>query len=150
MLYVSLDFLKENTKMDCAVFNEPNRVVTRTNWDDAYMTTVTEKKAVIRYQGGIKSPIFRDLERGEKLYVLDDGAGDEWAQVVTEDGYNGWVENKYLDTPHLFPTEIEIYERQYEPLPTSYIERHLKKQRDRKSTRLNSSHITRYRMPSSA
>ena len=43
MLYVSLDFLKENTKMDCAVFNEPNRVVTRTNWDDAYMTTVTEK-----------------------------------------------------------------------------------------------------------
>ena len=101
MLYVSLEFLKENTKMDCAVFNEPNRVVTRTNWDDAYMTTVTEKKAVIRYQGGIKSPIFRNLEKGERLYVLDDGAGDEWAQVVTEDGYNGWVENKYLDTPRM-------------------------------------------------
>ena len=99
MLNVSLEFLKENTKMDCAVYNEPNRVVTRTNWDDAYMTTVTEKKAVIRYQGGIKSPIFRNLEKGERLYVLDDGAGDEWAQVVTEDGYNGWVENKYLDTP---------------------------------------------------
>lgn len=99
MLYISLDFIKENTKMDSAVFTAPNRVVTRTNWDDAYMTTVTGKKAVIRYQGGIKSPVFRDLERGEKLYVLDDGAGDEWAQVVTEDGYNGWVENEDLDTP---------------------------------------------------
>ena len=33
---------------------------------------------------------------------------------------------------HLFPTEREIYERQYEPLPTSYIERHLKKQRRKK------------------
>ena len=32
----------------------------------------------------------------------------------------------------LFPTEREIYERQYEPLPTSYIERHLKKTKKKK------------------
>lgn len=101
MLYISLDFVKENTKMDSAVFTEPNRVVTRTEWGEAYMTTVTGKKAVIRYQGGIKSPVFRDLERGERLYVLDDGAGDEWAQVITEDGYNGWVRNEDLDTPSM-------------------------------------------------
>lgn len=101
MLYISLNFLKENTKMDSAVYTNPNRVVTRTEWGEAYMTTVSGKKAVIRYQGGIKSPIFRDLERGERVYVLDDGSGDEWAQVVTEDGYNGWVKNEDLDTPSM-------------------------------------------------
>ena len=30
MLYVSLNFLKENTKMDSAVYTDPNRIVTRT------------------------------------------------------------------------------------------------------------------------
>lgn len=99
MLYISLDFLKENTKMDCDVFTDPNRVVIRTVWGEADMTTVSGKKATIRYQGGIKSPVFRKLEKGEQLYVLDDGSGDEWAQVVTEDGYNGWVLNKYLEEP---------------------------------------------------
>lgn len=99
MLYISLDFLKENTKMDCDVFTDPNRVVIRTVWGEADMTTVSGKKAAIRYQGGIKNPVFRKLEKGEQLYVLDDGSGDEWAQVVTEDGYNGWVLNKYLEEP---------------------------------------------------
>ncbi len=101
MLYVSLNFLKENTKMDSAVYTDPNRVVTRTKWGEAYTTTVSGKKAVIRYQGGIKSPVFRDLEKGERVYVLDDGSGDEWAQVVTEDGYNGWVKNEDLETPSM-------------------------------------------------
>ena len=101
MLYISLDFLKENTKMDSAVYTEPNRVVTRTEWGEAYTATVSGKKAVIRYQGGIKSPVFRDLEKGERVYVLDDGNGDEWAQVVTEDGYNGWVKNEDLETPSM-------------------------------------------------
>lgn len=101
MLYISLDFIKENTKMDCASYTEPNRVVIRTTWGEVNTTTVKGKKAYIRYQGGPKSPVFRKLEQGERLYVLDDGGGDEWAQVVTEDGYNGWVENKYLETPSM-------------------------------------------------
>ena len=121
MLYISLDFVKENTKMDSAVFTEPNRVVTRTEWGEAYMTTVTGKKAVIRYQGGIKSPVFRDLERGERLYVLDDGAGDEWAQVVTEDGYNGWVRNEDLDTPSMAAlTEPEFTEPVFTGISKNY------------------------------
>lgn len=121
MLYISLDFVKENTKMDSAVFTEPNRVVTRTQWGETYMTTVTGKKAVIRYQGGIKSPVFRDLERGERLYVLDDGAGDEWAQVVTEDGYNGWVKNEDLDTPSMSAlTEPEFSEPVFTSISKNY------------------------------
>lgn len=121
MLYISLDFVKENTKMDSAVFTEPNRVVTRTEWGEAYMTTVTGKKAVIRYQGGIKSPVFRDLERGERLYVLDDGAGDEWAQVITEDGYNGWVRNEDLDTPSMAAlTEPEFTEPVFTGISKNY------------------------------
>lgn len=110
MLYISLDFLEENTKMECEVFTDPNRVVIRTEWGDTRVTTVTAKKAVIRYQGGIKSPVFRKLKKNEQLYVLDDGGGDEWAQVVTEDGYNGWVLNKDLEEPSVITLEEPAFE----------------------------------------
>ena len=76
MLYISLSFIKDNTKMDSTVYTEPNRVVARTEWGEVYTATVSGRKAVIRYQGGIKSPVFRDLEKGERVYVLDDGNGD--------------------------------------------------------------------------
>ena len=110
MLYISMDFIKENTKMDCEVYTDPNRLVIRTKWGTASVATVTAKKADIRYQGGIKSPIFRKLTKGEKLYVVDDGAGDEWALVVSEDGYYGWVKNSNIDTP----TEEELPELDFE------------------------------------
>ena len=110
MLYISLDFLGENTKMDIEVFTDPNRVVLRTVWGETDVTEVTAKRAVIRYKGGIKSEILRDLEKGERLYVLDDGAGDEWAQVVTEDGYLGWVLNDDIKTPYTMTLEEPAFE----------------------------------------
>ena len=110
MLYISLDFLGENTKMDIEVFTDPNRVVLRTVWGETDVTEVTGKRAVIRYKGGIKSEILRDLEKGERLYVLDDGAGDEWAQVVTEDGYLGWVLNDDIKTPYTMTLEEPAFE----------------------------------------
>ena len=96
--------------MDIEVFTDPNRVVLRTVWGETDVTEVTAKRAVIRYKGGIKSEILRDLEKGERLYVLDDGAGDEWAQVVTEDGYLGWVLNDDIKTPYTMTLEEPAFE----------------------------------------
>ena len=32
MLYISMDFIEANTKMDCDIYTDPNRVVIRTKW----------------------------------------------------------------------------------------------------------------------
>lgn len=98
-VYISLDFLKENTKMDCAVYTNPNRVVIQTTWGQVDKAEVKAKKASLRYRGGPESEVLRTLEKGETLTILDDGAGDEWALAVTEDGYYGWVLNKEITTP---------------------------------------------------
>ena len=94
MMYISMDFVEENTKMDCMIYTDPNRVIIRTKWGEINTAKVTAKRTPIRYKGGPESQVFRELEKGEELYVVDKFEGEEWALVVSEDGYYGWVQNK--------------------------------------------------------
>lgn len=91
-MYISLDYMLKTLKMTANVFNEPNRLVLCTRWGTQDQAEAT-KKTAIRYQGGTKSDILKKTESGERMVVLDDGDGDKWAQVATEDGYLGWVLN---------------------------------------------------------
>ncbi len=52
------------------------------------------KTTAVRVRGGIKSPIMTEVEKGGTVTVLD--YGDEWARVLTEDGYIGYLPNKRL------------------------------------------------------
>ena len=120
LLYVAGEFLSQNTKMDYNVYTDPNRIVIQTEWNEVQMTTVTDKTP-IRYRGGIKSEMFRELEKGETLIVLDDGSGDEWANVVSEDGYNGWVLNEDIETPYAgTETEPEYAEPVFDSISKPY------------------------------
>lgn len=120
-IYISMDFIRENTKMDCAIFTEPNRVVIRTKWGQQLQATVTSKKALIRYKGGPEAEVLRELEEDERLIVLDDGAGDEWALVVTEDGYYGWVLNEEISTPEMAAlTEPSFEEPEFTSISKNY------------------------------
>ena len=120
-LYISMDFIEENTKMDCDIYTNPNRVVILTEWGEVYKSEVTDKKAPIRYKGGPESEMFRELRKGEELIVIDDFEGEEWALVVSEDGYYGWVQNKSiskkeaetLDEPNFKEPEFESISKNY-------------------------------------
>ena len=92
--YISMNFIADNTKMDCAIYTDPNRVVIRTKWGEVQTAKVTAKGTEIRYKGGPESEMFRMLKKGEILTIIDKFEGEEWALVVSEDGYYGWVLNK--------------------------------------------------------
>ena len=95
--YISMDFVSENTKMDCAVYTEPNRVVIRTKWGEVQTVKVTSSTE-IRFKGGPESEMFRMLKKDEILTVIDKFEGEDWALVVSEDGYYGWVLNKHISS----------------------------------------------------
>lgn len=57
-------------------------------------TAAIRKKTEIRVKGGIKSPIVADLEKENKVTILD--IGEDWSKVCTEDGMIGWLKNKRL------------------------------------------------------
>ena len=91
--YIALDFVKKYTNFSYELFTEPNRVQIYTQWDEE--ETAEAKTATdIRTLGGVKSPILKHVEEGEKLVVLE--KMETWCKVKSEDGIIGYVENKKL------------------------------------------------------
>lgn len=78
------------------VTGEPERIVMQTiEWlQEAEYAAVT-KKTALRKLGGVKSPILRTLEEGETVVVKE--VYDKWVEVVTQDGFVGFVQNKRID-----------------------------------------------------
>lgn len=93
ILYVAADYVKKYTNYSYEAFTEPNRMQIYTSWDERKVATV-KKDTAVRYRGGVKSPILKDVPVGEKLIVLKQM--EDWAEVKTLDGFIGYVENKRL------------------------------------------------------
>lgn len=93
-VYVALDFVKQYTNMQYQAFEDPNRVVI-TNTFGEIQTSKMKKRAQLRLKGGIKSPILKEMKKGDMVTVIE--KGEKWAKVCSEDGYVGYVKNKQLD-----------------------------------------------------
>lgn len=91
--YVAIDFVKQYSDFSYEVYEAPNRVVITNQWGD-HTVASSKKNTELRYQGGIKSPILTDVEKGTSLTVL---APDKtWTKVATADGIIGYVKSKTL------------------------------------------------------
>jgi len=105
--YIALDYALQFFQSESYVYNSPNRVVIRTRWGTANMATVGEDTAV-RYRGGVKSEILRDVATGENLYLIE--SLNDWSHVVTSDGYIGWIANKYISETSTVEVEAPAFE----------------------------------------
>lgn len=92
-LYLAADFVKEYANFSYEFFPEPNRMQIYTEWKERDVAHA-KKKIAMRYQGGVKSPVLRDLEKDEKVIVLE--TMETWTKIKTDDGFVGYVENKRL------------------------------------------------------
>ncbi len=78
------------------VIEEPERIVMQTiDWLENAEYAVVTKKAALRKLGGVKSPILRTLEEGETVVVKE--VYDNWLEVVTQDGFVGFVQSKRIN-----------------------------------------------------
>ena len=94
--YIALDFLEQYMEIQGTVYEDPARVVILYKWGTVKTVEASEETQV-RYQGGIKSPILKDLEQGEPMLLLEEL--DNWSRVMTQDGIDGYVENGALSAP---------------------------------------------------
>lgn len=92
-LYVALDYVKKYTNFSYEVFTEPNRMQMYTTWGEV-QTAEIAKNTAVRFQGGIKSEILKDMAVGDKVTVLEEM--ENWSRVKTNDAIIGYVENKRL------------------------------------------------------
>lgn len=78
------------------VIDEPERIVMQTiDWLENAEYAAVNKKTALRKLGGVKSPILRTLEEGETVVVKE--VYDNWLQVVTQDGFVGFVQSKRIN-----------------------------------------------------
>lgn len=96
--YVALDYIKKYTCFTYEYWEDPNRVQIFTEFGDKDVVTA-QKKAPVRFQAGIKSPILTTAEKGSTMYVLEEPEDiGNWTKVLTKDGYIGYTQNKKLSS----------------------------------------------------
>lgn len=91
VVYVAADYVKQYTNFSYEIYE--HRVQVNTLWGSSEVATV-KKATAVREKGGVKSPILRDLEKGETVKVLEQM--ETWSKVKTSDSIIGYVENKRL------------------------------------------------------
>ena len=79
------------------IVGEPERIVMQTiEWLQNAEYAMVTKKTALRKLGGVKSPILRTLDEGETVVIKK--TYDNWVEVVTKDGFVGFVKNKRITT----------------------------------------------------
>lgn len=92
-LYIAVDFIRLFTVFDFETFREPNRIQIYTSYGERQTADIT-KDTQVRYQGGVKSEILKEVSAGEQVILLEQM--ETWSKVKTADGFIGYVENKKL------------------------------------------------------
>lgn len=86
--YIAWDYVAEHTDCEYQYASEPDRLNV-TLEREAKQCVTADKKAAVRYRGGIKSPVLEYVNKGDRLEYVDDI--DEWIRVTTVSGYKGYV-----------------------------------------------------------
>lgn len=92
-MFLSVNFLQKYSDIKCTVYDAPVRLVI-TEGSKSVTTAVVKKNSVVRYQGGIKSPILTEVAKGTEVTVLEEM--ENWSWVVTADGYIGYMKKSHL------------------------------------------------------
>lgn len=91
--YIALEFVKKYTDLDYEIFHTPDRIVITNERGEKTVANI-RKKAKMRYRGGIKSPILREVEKNEVVTILE--PMEDWTGILTQDGYIGYIQNDRL------------------------------------------------------
>lgn len=118
-LYVALSYVQAYTNFTFTTYTSPHRMQLLTKPLEQTVAKV-KKNSEVRYRGGVKSDILREIAKGETVVVLE--TMENWTKVKTEDAFIGYVPNKVLQEPK---TEIKQPEGGYvEPEYTSLVRDH--------------------------
>ncbi len=91
-IFLSASYVKRFTNYEWNVFDRHIQVYTM--WGTKQTMEVV-KDTQLRLEGGIKSPILREIAAGELVELLEEG--EDWSVVKTSDSIIGYVENKRMD-----------------------------------------------------
>lgn len=115
--YVALEFVKEYTDIAFSVYENPNRVMVQSQWNEIPVATV-KKNTHVRVEPHVKSEILADvLKKSNVTLIEEDGT---WKKVRTEDGVIGFVKASCLKKPEVLIAERDFQEQVYQNISKDY------------------------------
>lgn len=99
IIYVAADYVRQFTNYSYEVFDRHLQVYTEWGVKQTYEIA---KDTQVRVKGGIKSPILREITKGETVELLEQM--ETWSKIKTSDSVIGYVENKRMKN---LSTEVE-------------------------------------------
>ncbi len=91
VIYLAAEYVKLFTNFSYYVYDRHLQLYTQ--WGEK-QTMEIAKDTQVRQLGGIKSPVLREMEKGEVVELLEEM--ETWSKVKTSDSIIGYVENKRL------------------------------------------------------
>ena len=118
-VYVSVEYIKLFTQCEIEAYQDPNRLMVTTKWGELQTVSVQED-TVLRYTDpydeadtiDLHHPIVKNVAAGESLNVVQREDGWNWTKVATNDGYVGWIENRYLGEIQTASTTAPAFEEE--------------------------------------
>ncbi len=120
-VFLAVDFVDEFSGASFKAYQEPARLVISTNKGTAQFVDTTEKTWLRVLEEDIsvtkKSEVVGTVDKGSKLMIVGEQVGD-WAKVVSEEGWVGYVDTHALTEPYTVTREGDITEPEYTSLNT--------------------------------
>ena len=111
--YIALDFLKVYSPINAVFAENPNRIMVTTKFGEE-QAAVVKRKTQIRKLAGVKSPVLKELKKGDTVTWID--TVDDWYHVRSEDGFIGYVPERFLTDLKSRTTSCDYTEPTYEHL----------------------------------
>ena len=114
-IYLSLSLIAGYTPLESLSYlqGEGKRVYLDDRFAD-HPAALAAGRAAVRVRGGIKSQILTRLEKGDRVYILEEL--EEWSKVRTGDGLIGYVRKKALRDHYTEPAAQKPEEPVYRSL----------------------------------
>ncbi len=109
-VWINLKFVKNISSIKYNFYENPNRVVIEPN-SRKITAAVVKKDTQVRYRGGVKSPILSDVKKEDKVTIIKEG--DNWTQVITEDGYDGYIKKSALEEGKKTTIKVKKKKQEY-------------------------------------
>lgn len=94
-VFLSVDLVGQYTDIESELVKDPDRLVVQYQWKKKQVTA--QKDTQVRYRGGIKAEILREVPQGETLELIQEM--EDWDEVMTQDGLRGYVKKEQVSAP---------------------------------------------------
>lgn len=92
--YIAADFVKKYSAMEYSFYENPNRVIIRSEWNETVDVAVLKEDVSIRTNDSIKSDIIYKCTEDTEVVIME--SEKKWSKVISSNGFFGYVENSDL------------------------------------------------------